>query len=96
MSNDKKLLRECYGLHYDKKMIKEAAENQSPIIVPVLFGRVDFKNANGRIYPRAIMERELNKYQQMVQDQNALGSLDHPDEDPVVSLSSAAILVKES
>ncbi len=35
-------------------------------------------NANGRLYPRSILEREDKKYQELIKDRRALGELDHP------------------
>ena len=39
----------------------------------------DCENGNQRQYPMAIMEREVSKYRQVVEDHRALGELDHPD-----------------
>jgi hypothetical protein len=39
----------------------------------------DCENGNQRQYPMAIMEREVSKYRQVVEDNRALGELDHPD-----------------
>ena len=37
----------------------------------------DVQNGNGRVYPHAIMEREVKKYKALVDDRRALGELDH-------------------
>jgi hypothetical protein len=50
------------------------------------------QNGNGRIYPHAILEREVNNYAQMVEQRRALGELDHPDTS-VINLSNASHLV---
>lgn len=50
------------------------------------------QNGNGRIYPHAILEREVNNYAEMVEQRRALGELDHPDTS-VVNLSNASHLV---
>ena len=39
----------------------------------------DVQNGNGRVYPRNIMEREVKRYKSLVEDNRALGELDHPD-----------------
>ena len=36
-------------------------------------------NANNRIYPRPILEREDAKYQELIKERRSLGELDHPD-----------------
>ena len=46
----------------------------------------DVQNGNGRVYPRGIMEREVKKYAGMVEDNRALGELDHPDSS-IINLS---------
>ena len=53
------------------------------------------KNQNGRVYSKAILEREMKKYmQEFVKNGNAYGELDHP-ESPVVSLKNASHIVKD-
>lgn len=52
-------------------------------------------NANNRIYPREILEREDRRYQELIQDRRACGELDHPDS-PVVQLENVSHLVTET
>ena len=52
------------------------------------------KNGNGRIYPHAILEREVKKYTEAVKQRRALGELDHP-ESGVVNLQNASPLVTD-
>jgi hypothetical protein len=42
-------------------------------------------NRNGRKYPKEIIEREVIKFQQMIKDNDAVGTLDH-DADPNISM----------
>lgn len=37
------------------------------------------KNHNGRVYPRSVLEREIQRYQEFIRERRALGELDHPD-----------------
>ena len=39
----------------------------------------DCQNGNGRGYPQVVLEREVERYSAVVQDNRALGELDHPD-----------------
>ena len=57
--------------------------------------RADAQNGNGRIYPRRILEREMNNYQKLIKERRALGELDHPDQ-AVINLANASHLVVES
>tara|TARA_Y100000310_G_C20674633_1_gene812254 strand:+ start:1967 stop:2572 length:606 start_codon:yes stop_codon:yes gene_type:complete len=52
-------------------------------------------NANNRIYPRPILEREDNKFQELITDRRSLGELDHPDS-PIVQLENVSHLVTET
>ena len=52
-------------------------------------------NANNRIYPRPILEREDKKYQELITDRRSLGELDHPDS-PIVQLENVSHLVTET
>lgn len=49
-------------------------------------------NANNRIYPREILEREDRRYQELIRDRRACGELDHPDS-PVVQLENVSHLI---
>lgn len=44
------------------------------------FGRVDEATANGRKYPRAIMEREIKRLLPDLKSRRVLGELDHPQD----------------
>ena len=54
----------------------------------------DVQNGNGRVYPRVIMEREVKKYAQVVEDRRALGELDHPDSS-IINLVNVSHMVTE-
>jgi hypothetical protein len=54
----------------------------------------DVQNGNGRVYPAAIMEREVKKYAKMVEDNRALGELDHPDSS-IINLANVSHMVTE-
>ena len=63
----------------------------------LLTGRMQYankKNGNDRIYPRPILEREVNKYMQKIKSNSSYGQCDHPDSDQI-SLRNVALLVKE-
>jgi len=52
---------------------------QSQLILYVVLQKWGVKNRNGRIYPREILERENNNYQQLIRERRAIGELDHPE-----------------
>jgi len=54
----------------------------------------DCENGNGRMYPHSILEREVGKYKQVVEDRRALGELDHP-ESSIINLVNVSHMVTE-
>lgn len=77
-------------LNENSSVIKESLNDgewhcPKPFIVDCLLQRANAKNANGRIYPKNILEREVANYQTLIKERRALGELDHP-QDSTISL----------
>lgn len=91
MQNDKQyyIIREFYKFNPDVKLIKEAIKNYEPIILSGILQKANTLNRNGRVYPYDILRREATKYMQAVEENRALGELDHPDS-AVVSLRQSS------
>ena len=87
-------LLEYRTLSYNKSLIKEAIEQGGPVVLSGVFQEAGTLNQNGRIYPREILEREIAKFQDAINENRAYGALDHPDSS-IVELSNAAVLIKE-
>ena len=64
------------------------------LIVAGKIQAADTKNGNGRIYPRAILQREMKNYEKLVKECRAIGELDHPDSS-VVELKNASHVMTE-
>lgn len=59
-------------------------------VVQGVLQRAGAKNQNGRIYPKHILQRECQKYnKEFIQQNRALGELDHPDS-AVVNLNNVS------
>ncbi len=97
----KYLLREYYELceggvcqdlltEEEKRMVRE----NNIVFLTGVMQRADAQNGNGRVYPRGILEREVENYKKIVKERRALGELDHP-EDSVVNLKNASHMVTE-
>jgi len=97
----KYLLREFYELceggicedlltEDEKRRIKE----NNALILSGVMQRANAKNGNGRVYPRPILEREVETYQKLVRERRAVGELDHPD-DSVINLKNASHIVTD-
>jgi len=88
-----KLLKEMAVFDYEPNQIKESMErNNGRLIVKGIIQRADLLNANGRVYPRDVLEREVENYKQLVKERRATGELDHADE-PVVNLKNVSHVV---
>jgi hypothetical protein len=92
------ILREYQPLLLSSVQLSEAANNVpgSPMIIrKVLLQKANAKNRNGRIYPKEILEREMNKYEESFVNHNrALGELDHSNEN-VVNLKNVSHNIKK-
>ena len=64
------------------------------VLVNGVLQRAGAENQNGRVYPKSILQREVTKYQQLIQERRALGELDHP-ESTVINLKNVSHNIKE-
>jgi hypothetical protein len=98
MTVDQKLnvLREWTPLNCSKDMIKESRERYGgKIMLSGIIQRANTLNQNGRVYPKAILEREIMNYQKLIRENRALGECDHPDSS-VIELKNASHIVREA
>src|SRR5262245_26851068 len=93
---DLKLLNSYEIFEYTTDSIKESMErNGGKIMMKGILQKADTLNQNGRIYPLAVLEREVRNYQKFILEKRALGELDHPDSS-VVNLKNASHVVTEA
>lgn len=77
-------------LNITPQMLKESAlDPQKRLIVSGILQTADAKNANDRIYSRAILEREAVEFQKKIDEGTNGGELDHPDS-PIVELKTVS------
>ena len=69
------------------------APSGNPLVEGIL-ATAEVKNGNGRYYPREIWEREMDKYNQVIEENRATGELDHPDS-TIISLKNVSHIVRE-
>jgi Prohead core protein serine protease len=92
----KRLLQEYSSFECDKNMIKESrVNNDGKLIVKGILQRADTLNQNGRIYPRPVLERELENYQKLIRENRALGECDHADS-PTLELKHASHVIRKA
>lgn len=99
MSSDKKiyLLREFAEFDYTKEVDDSGHPKKSQygnMMVKGILQRANTLNQNGRIYPKEILEREINNYMKLVRERRATGELDHADE-PVVNLKNVSHVITD-
>ena len=81
----KKLLREFFALcdggicqdlltEAEKKFVAEGG-----MILSGICQKANTLNGNGRVYNEQILRREVKNYQKLIDENRALGELDHPD-----------------
>ena len=93
---DLKLLTEWMPLKYSPDQINESKNsNNGKIFLKGPIQKSDTLNQNGRIYPRGILERELQNYQKFIRENRALGECDHPDTS-VVELKNVSHIIREA
>ena len=90
-----RLITEWVNFEYDPKVIKEQRQPGQPLIMKGILQKAETLNQNGRVYPKSILEREIRNYQKFIQENRALGELDHPDSS-VVELKNASHNIKEA
>ena len=80
------LLREYYELcdgNVCADLLTEAEKKfvaDGGMMLSGMLQMAEVQNGNGRIYPHKILAREVQNYKKLVQDNRALGELDHPEE----------------
>ncbi len=90
-----KLLIETTDFKFDPEQIKKSKEeNNGKLIVKGIIQRANALNQNGRIYPRDILMREVEKYMTLVKERKAMGELDH-DDSAVVNLKNVSHILSE-
>jgi hypothetical protein len=83
-----------YSLFTPKSVLSEGRGDRN-LMVEGVIQRADSKNQNGRVYPKDILEREVEKYiQGPVSENRALGELDHP-ESMVINLKNVSHNIKK-
>lgn len=75
--------------------LTEGVKGTRNLIVEGVVQRADSKNQNGRVYPKPILEKEVEKYiVTSIAENRALGELDHP-ESTVINLKNVSHNIKK-
>jgi hypothetical protein len=75
--------------------LTEGVKGTRNLLVEGVVQRADSKNQNGRVYPKQILENEVEKYiATSIAENRALGELDHP-ESTVINLKNVSHNIKQ-
>ena len=81
--------------HNLELIVEEDKKGKKTYMIEGIFAQAERKNRNGRIYPKAIMEKAVGKYNKdFVSNGRAVGELNHPS-GPTINLDRVSHLVTE-
>jgi hypothetical protein len=76
-------------------IVEKKEDGEKNYIIEGIFIQTESKNRNGRVYPKPIMEKAVDKYvQTQVSKNRAVGELNHP-EGPTVNLDKVSHLITD-
>jgi len=75
-------------------VIGESKSGNGNVLVEGILATAEVKNGNGRYYKKGLWKREIDKYQKSVEENRALGELDHPDSS-VINLKNVSHNIKK-
>ena len=80
-------------MNQDVKFLTEKKEDGSKsVYIEGIFMQAEKPNRNGRIYGKGIMEREVQKYQELINEKRSLGELGHPP-NPSINLNQVSHMI---
>ena len=91
----KQVLIEYFSFTPSPQALQEARLSPSKnLTVTGVVQRAEAKNQNGRVYPKEVLEREVEKYiNGPINENRALGELDHPDSQ-IINLKNVSHNIK--
>ena len=91
----KQVLIETLPFKVSREQLHEGlkAPSGNPLVEGIL-ATAEVKNGNGRYYPKELWEREIDKYQQVIENNTSTGELDHPDSS-IISLKNVSHIIRK-
>jgi hypothetical protein len=91
----KKLLIETHTIKISSSQLTENVSNESGnLLVEGILATAEVKNGNGRYYSKQLWDREMDKYNELIEQRRSMGELDHP-ESTVINLKNVSHLISE-
>ena len=64
------------------------------VLVEGILATAEVKNGNGRYYSKELWQREMDKYNELIEQRRSMGELDHP-ESTVINLKNVSHLITD-
>ena len=91
----KKLLIETHTVKISPSQLTENVNTDNGnLMVEGILATAEVKNGNGRYYSKALWNREMDKYNELIEQRRSMGELDHP-ESTVINLKNVSHLITE-
>lgn len=82
-------------LNQNVEYLEESSEDgKKSLYIVGPFMESNKTNKNGRMYPRNVVEKEVGRYQELIQEKRSLGELGHPP-NPTINLNQVSHLITE-
>ena len=90
----KSLLIEVNTFKPFSSLTESVNKENGNLMVEGVLATAEVKNGNGSYYKKELWDREMEKYDQLVQERRSMGELDHP-ESTVINLKNVSHLVTD-
>lgn len=75
-------------------LVEKKEDGTKNIFIEGIFMQAEKPNKNGRMYPKGIMEKEIARYQDLINEKRSLGELGHPP-NPQINLNQVSHLITD-
>jgi len=80
--------------HQLKYLDENSESGDKSLYIEGISMQADKENKNGRLYPKSVIEKEVDRYQELIKEKRSLGELGHPPT-PSVNLNNVSHLITE-
>ena len=88
-----KLISEFTDYQVAPVIVEENEKGEKEYFIEGVFMQAEIKNRNGRVYPKTVMAKEVNRYvKEFVKKDRAFGELGHPD-GPTINLDKVSHMI---
>lgn len=88
-----KLISEFVDYAIEPVIVEENEKGEKEYFIEGVFMQADIKNRNGRVYPKEVMKKEVDRYcKEFVDKGRAFGELGHPD-GPTINLDKVSHMI---